>query len=96
MSSTFGKNIKLSIFGQSHSEKIGVVIDGLPSGFALDFEKINRFMSRRAPKKDGLSTARSEKDAVHIVSGIVNGVTCGAPLALLSTTPTQDLMITTA
>ena len=49
MSSNFGTNIKVSIFGQSHSEGIGVVIDGLPSGKSIDLEKVGRFMARRAP-----------------------------------------------
>ncbi|MEG1557362.1 MAG: chorismate synthase [Oscillospiraceae bacterium] len=80
MSSSFGNNLKLSVFGQSHSEKIGVVIDGLPSGKLLDFEAIRRFLERRRSKKDGLTTARSEADAFTILSGAEDGRTCGAPL----------------
>ena len=44
-----GKNIQVSVFGQSHSKAIGAVIDGLPAGFAVDTEKVNAFMARRAP-----------------------------------------------
>lgn len=80
MSSMTGNKIKISVFGQSHSEAIGVVIDGLPSGKQLDFDRIYRFLERRAPGRNTLSTARKEDDIPETVSGLVNGVTCGAPL----------------
>ncbi|MBP3330564.1 MAG: chorismate synthase [Clostridia bacterium] len=80
MSCSFGEKVKVTIFGQSHSEAIGVVIDGLPAGKKLDFEQIEKFMSRRAPGKNKFSTARKEADLPKIISGIADGVTCGAPL----------------
>lgn len=80
MSSEYGKNIKISIFGQSHSEGIGVVIDGLPPAHDMDMDEVVKFMSRRAPGKNSLSTSRKEADLPKILSGIVNGKTCGAPL----------------
>ncbi len=80
MSSTFGNRIKISIFGQSHGHSIGVVIDGLPAGFALDTDHLAQYMARRAPGKGPHTTARAEGDAVEIISGLVNGFTCGAPL----------------
>lgn len=80
MSSSFGKLLKVSIFGQSHSEAIGVVLDGLPAGVRLDFDAVHRFMARRAPGGNRFSTARSEADAPQVLSGLVDGVTCGAPL----------------
>ncbi len=83
MSSEFGKNIKLSIFGESHGEAIGCVIDGLPSGVKLDMDKIYLDMSRRAPGKDKTATPRLEKDIPHILSGVLDGVTTGAPLAMI-------------
>lgn len=83
MSSVIGDKIKLSVFGESHGEAIGCVIDGLPSGIKLDMDKINKEMSRRAPGKDKFATPRVEKDAVHILSGVLNGTTTGAPLAML-------------
>lgn len=83
MSSAFGNCIKISIFGQSHSESIGVVIDGLKAGFKLDMDAISAFMKRRAPGQNAVSTPRAEADEPHIVSGLVDGVTCGAPLCAI-------------
>ena len=83
MSSAIGKNIKLSIFGESHGEAIGCVIDGLPSGVKLDFDKIYKDMARRAPGKDLSSTPRLEKDIPKVLSGVLDGVTTGAPLAMI-------------
>lgn len=80
MSSVFGEKIRVSIFGQSHSKAIGVVVDGLPSGEEIDFDKVQAFMSRRAPGRTGLSTPRKEADIPQVLSGIVGGKTCGAPL----------------
>ncbi len=81
MSSEFkAGNLSVNIFGESHGTAIGVVIDGLPAGEKLDFEEIMRFMSRRAPKKDGTSTMRSEADIPEILSGVLDGVTEGSPL----------------
>ncbi len=79
MSCSTGKNIVVTIFGQSHSQAIGAVIDGVPSGIEIDEAAIADFMKRRTAK-DGLSTARHEADWVNIVSGIVDGKTCGAPI----------------
>jgi chorismate synthase len=81
MSSIYGKNIKISIFGQSHSTAIGVVIDGLPAGFAIDFDELSAFMRRRAPGTADYSTKRREPDEIEFLSGLLDGVTCGAPLA---------------
>lgn len=83
MSSEFGKNLRLSIFGESHGEAIGCVIDGLPSGVKLDMDKIYIDMSRRAPGKDKTATPRLEKDVPHILSGVLDNVTTGAPLAMI-------------
>jgi len=80
MSSEFGKLLKISVFGQSHGRAIGVNMDGLPAGEAIDFEELNAFLDRRRPGKDGLSTPRKETDIPLFLSGVENGVTCGAPL----------------
>ncbi|MBE6720370.1 MAG: chorismate synthase [Ruminococcaceae bacterium] len=83
MSSVTGKNIILSVFGESHGEAIGCVIDGLPSGVKLDFNRIYAEMARRAPGKDKTSTPRLENDVPHILSGVIDGTTTGAPLAMI-------------
>lgn len=77
----WGEKFRLSIFGESHGEGIGIVIDGIPSGTRLDLEEINRQMERRAPGRDNLSTMRREADEVKILSGFYNGLTTGTPLA---------------
>ena len=81
MSSIYGKIIKISIFGQSHSPAIGVSIDGLPAGFAVDFDELNAFLRRRAPGEAAHSTHRREEDRPEFLSGLVDGITCGTPLA---------------
>ena len=83
MSSVICDKIKLSIFGESHGEAIGCVIDGLPAGVVLDMDKIYKDMSRRAPGKDKFATPRLEKDVPHILSGVLNNTTTGAPLAMI-------------
>lgn len=80
MASEFGKNIKVMVFGQSHSSGIGVVIDGLPPGETVDVDRIQAFMARRRPSKAAFSTKRSEADVPEILSGLDDGHTCGAPL----------------
>lgn len=79
--STFGKKIKVSVFGESHGEAIGAVIDGVPAGFEIDMDKVLVQMARRAPGKDKTATPRLEKDFPRVMSGILNGVTTGAPIA---------------
>ena len=83
MSCSFGEKFKITVFGQSHSEAIGVVIDGIPAGIKLDTDKIGAFMSRRAPGKNAYSTKRKEADIPEIVSGVVDGITCGAPICAM-------------
>ena len=83
MSSQYGKKIKISIFGQSHSTAIGVSIDGLPAGIRLDINELRAFLRRREPGQSDISTARVEDDEPEILSGLVNGVTCGAPIAII-------------
>jgi len=90
MSSMTGNKLKISIFGESHGEGIGVVIDGLPSGFALDFDYINQQMNRRLPGTNTLSTERKEKDEYKILSGLFEGKTTGTPLSAILT---KNLMI---
>lgn len=91
MSSTFGKNIKISVWGQSHSPAIGVTIDGLRAGQKIDLEKLQQFMDKRAPGRDKYSTPRKEADNVEFLSGLVDFTTCGAPIsAVIKNTNTRS------
>lgn len=81
MSSVFHGAITVSIFGQSHAPGIGVVVDGLPAGEKIDLDELQAFLTRRAPGTGSWSTPRKEADAPEILSGLADGVTCGAPLA---------------
>ena len=83
MSSTYGENLKLSIFGQSHSKAIGMTLDSIPAGSKVDFKALQRFLARRSPGHSPLSTARHEADKPEFLSGIVDGFTCGAPIAAI-------------
>ncbi len=76
----WGNKLKISIFGESHGEGIGIVIDGIPSGIALDMDEISMQMKRRAPGRNAMSTPRSEADEVKILSGFFEGKTTGTPL----------------
>lgn len=80
MSSTWGTKCKISLFGESHGPAIGVVMDGLPAGLAIDYEEILREMRRRAPGRDEMSTPRREEDVPRILSGVYEDRTTGAPL----------------
>ncbi len=91
MASSIGSNIKLTIFGQSHSAAIGMTLEGLPAGVKIDFDKLEAFTSRRAPGKNAYSTARKEADKPEFVSGLRDGVTCGTPLtAIIRNTDTRS------
>jgi chorismate synthase len=93
MSSSYGDNIRITIFGQSHAPAIGVTIEGLPAGFTIDRAALQAFLDRRAPGRDATSTARREADAPEFLSGLVGDVTCGAPLTTIirnSNTRSQD------
>lgn len=83
MSFEFGHHLHITIFGQSHSKAIGVVMDGLPAGELIDFSTVKQFMARRAPGKNGLTSERNEPDFPVILSGIFNDRTCGAPLCMM-------------
>lgn len=91
MSSMWGNQLKISLFGESHGPAIGVVLDGLPSGYALDLDEIRAFMKRRAPGRTAWSTPRVEADEPEILSGLFEGRTTGTPLtALIRNTDTRS------
>lgn len=83
MSSTYGEFIKLSIFGQSHGTAIGMTLDNVPAGLPVDFTKLQQFLNRRAPGQGDMTTSRKEADTPEFLSGIVDGFTCGAPIAAI-------------
>lgn len=83
MSGIWGNNLKVSIFGESHGNAIGINIDGLPSGIELDLDNIDKEMKRRAPGKNSISTSRNESDIPEILSGYFNGRTTGTPLCAI-------------
>ena len=82
MSNTYGNTVRFTIFGQSHGPAIGVTIEGLPAGIRIDIEKLQAFLDRRAPGQKG-STPRKEADRPEFVSGLADGVTCGAPVTVV-------------
>lgn len=91
MSSTYGERFRLTVFGQSHSPAIGVTIEGLPAGLAIDMERLQGFLARRAPGGSPLATARKEADVPKFVSGLVGNHTCGTPLtAIIENTNTRS------
>ena len=91
MSSIFtGSTLRLSVFGQSHSEAIGMTLDGLPAGIPVDRDRLQQFLDRRAPGKNAWSTPRKESDVPECLSGLKDGRTCGAPLtAVIPNTNTR-------
>lgn len=83
MSSISLKNISFNVFGESHGKCIGAVITGFPAGIEIDFDAIRRDMDRRKPGKDKLSTPRKEADEFEFVSGVLDGITTGAPICVM-------------
>lgn len=81
MSSTYGENLKLSIFGQSHGAAIGMTLDGIPAGLPVDLAQLQTFLNRRAPGQNDWSTPRKEEDRPEFLGGLLDGFTCGAPIA---------------
>ncbi|MBR5427624.1 MAG: chorismate synthase [Clostridia bacterium] len=82
MSFQYGNNLKIQVFGQSHAEYVGATVEGLPAGFAIDFDALRTFMARRAPGQ-ALTTPRVEKDEPVFVSGVTDGVLNGEKLQVL-------------
>ncbi len=83
MRSSIGSRVRLTVFGESHGPAIGCVLEGLPAGHKIDMDLVLSQMARRAPGKDKTATPRKEADLPEILSGVLDGVTTGAPLALI-------------
>ena len=80
---TFGRNFRVTTFGESHGKAMGAVIDGCPAGIPLSEEDIQPVLDRRRPGQSDLTSPRNEEDRVEILSGVFSGVTTGTPIALL-------------
>ena len=80
---SFGNIFKITTFGESHGEALGVVIDGVPAGLKIDREFIARQMARRRPGQSKMTTARQESDQVEILSGVLDDIATGTPLAMI-------------
>ena len=83
MSSTFGTLFKVTTFGESHGQGVGVVVDGCPAGVELSLSAIQAQLERRRPGQSRLTTPRQEGDQIELLSGLENGKTLGTPIALL-------------
>ena len=83
MKNTFGNNICLTIFGESHGAAVGAVLDGMAAGIPVDEQALAFYMDKRRARGDGLSTARTEADCIRILSGVYNSRTTGTPITLL-------------
>lgn len=82
-SNSFGQIFRITTFGESHGKAIGVVIDGCPAGLELSEDDLTHDLSRRAPGKSPFTTPRKEEDQPEILSGIFEGKTTGAPIAIV-------------
>lgn len=85
---SFGTLFRITTFGESHGPAIGCVVDGCPAGLAVDLDFIQRELDRRRPGQNSIVTQRKESDTVQILSGVFEGRTTGAPIALLI--PNED------
>jgi chorismate synthase len=83
MGNVWGKNIQLTIFGESHGPAIGMSLSGLPAGVELDWDEVQREMERRAPGRSELATPRRETDRFELLSGYFENRTTGTPLAAI-------------
>lgn len=83
MSNSLGKHYRFTTFGESHGKCIGAVIDGCPAGHKIDIKHIQAELNRRRPGQSKVTTTRNEQDQVEILSGIFNGYTTGAPIAMI-------------
>ncbi|MBO5028098.1 MAG: chorismate synthase, partial [Muribaculaceae bacterium] len=81
---TFGQTLTLTTFGESHGPAIGGIIDGLPSGIAVDRQLVGVFMARRRPGGSELVSGRAEQDRVEILSGVSDdGRSLGTPIGFI-------------
>lgn len=79
----FGYLFRITTWGESHGKAIGVVVDGCPAGLTLDIDGVESALARRAPGKSPFVSPRKEPDRVEFLSGLLNGVTTGAPISMM-------------
>ena len=89
MKNTFGTALSVTLFGESHAEAIGAVLDGIAPGIKINDEYIKEKLEQRRPR-GRISTARTEADDYKIISGVFNGYTTGAPLCILIPNTSQN------
>ena len=83
MGSCFGTLFRITTFGESHGPAIGVVVDGCPPRLPIALEDIQRELDRRRPGQSRLVSQRKETDRVEILSGVLDGMTLGTPIAMM-------------
>ncbi|MFN9914028.1 MAG: chorismate synthase, partial [Pirellulaceae bacterium] len=83
MGSSFGTLFRISTFGESHGGGVGVIVDGCPPRLPVDIEGIQAELDRRRPGQSRITTPRQEEDRVEVLSGLLDGLTLGTPIAML-------------
>jgi len=86
---TFGRCLKLSLFGASHAKEIGVRLSGIPAGLTINMTEVQNDLNRRRPGRNAISTSRKEHDLFTALSGFKNGTTTGEPIII--TIPNKDV-----
>ena len=82
MSNTFGHTFRVTTWGESHGDAVGVVVDGCPPRIALELADIQRELDRRRPGQSEITTQRKESDRAEILSGVFDGLTLGTPILI--------------
>ena len=83
MGSSFGHLFRISTFGESHGGGVGVIVDGCPPRLAIDIEAVQAELDRRKPGQSKITTPRKEDDRVEALSGLLDGVSLGTPIAMV-------------
>ncbi len=80
---TWGRLFKVTTWGESHGEALGAIIDGCPAGLRITNADIQKDLDRRRPGQSSVTSARSERDRAHVLSGVDDGMTLGTPISIL-------------
>jgi chorismate synthase len=83
MGNSIGRKLLVTSFGESHGRCIGVVVDGYPAGYKIDLDMLQAELNRRRPGQSIITTSRKEQDRLEVLSGLLEGVTTGAPICML-------------